>query len=60
MSTPTLIIGLGGTGLKVVTHLKKNLLEANQNRLPNEVALMVLDTEREVKYFCLLYTSRCV
>ncbi len=50
MATPTLVIGLGGSGLKAVTHIKKNLLEANQNRLPNEVALMVLDTEREVKY----------
>ena len=50
MSTPTLVIGLGGTGLKAATHVKKNLLEANKNRLPNEVALMVLDTEREVKY----------
>ena len=51
MSTPTLVIGLGGTGLKAATHVKKNLLEANKNRLPNEVAIMVLDTEREVKYF---------
>lgn len=50
MATPTLIIGLGGTGLKAATHIKKNLLEANRNVLPRETAIMVLDTERAVKY----------
>jgi len=30
-TTPTLIIGLGGTGLKVATFVKKSLMEVNQN-----------------------------
>src|SRR5688572_23649463 len=47
---PTLIIGLGGTGLKVTTFVKKSLMEANHNELPRRTAILVLDTEQEVKY----------
>ena len=43
MSTPTLVIGLGGSGLKTATFVKKNMMEANKNELPKEMALMVLD-----------------
>lgn len=50
MLLPTLVIGLGGTGLKVATFVKKNVMEANKNQLPREMALMVLDTEKDIKY----------
>jgi len=50
MSTPTLVIGLGGTGLKTATHVKKNVWESNKNQPPKEMALMVLDTEKDIKY----------
>lgn len=49
-ATPSLIIGLGGTGLKVASYVKKSLLEANQNELPARMAILVLDTEREIKF----------
>lgn len=49
-ATPSLIIGLGGTGLKVASFVKKSLLEANQNELPARMAILVLDTEREIKF----------
>ena len=48
-ATPTLIIGIGGTGLKVATYVKKSLLEANRNRLPQRMAILVLDTEKDIK-----------
>ncbi|MBP1464451.1 hypothetical protein EYB53_001900, partial [Candidatus Chloroploca sp. M-50] len=47
---PTLVIGVGGTGLKVATYIKKSLQEANRNRLPERMALMVLDTERTARF----------
>jgi len=47
---PTLIIGLGGTGLKVATFVKKNLLEANQNQLPPQVGILVLDTVKTIDF----------
>jgi len=50
IATPTLIIGVGGTGLKVATFVKKSLLEANRNELPERMAILVLDTEKEIKY----------
>lgn len=49
-ATPTLVIGLGGTGLKAATYIKKSLLEANQNQLPRGMAILVLDTERDIKF----------
>ncbi|MCL4487334.1 MAG: CAP domain-containing protein [Chloroflexi bacterium] len=39
-----LIIGLGGTGRWVLTQLKKNLLDAGGNRMPENVRLLLLDT----------------
>ena len=41
IANPTLIIGLGGTGLKVATFVKKSLLEANYNQLPERMAILV-------------------
>ncbi len=50
MATPTLVIGLGGSGLKTVTHVKKNLMVVNNNQLPGVVALLVLVSEQDIKY----------
>lgn len=41
---PALIIGLGGTGRQVLTHLKKNLLDAGFGHIPDSVRLILLDT----------------
>jgi hypothetical protein len=49
-ATPTLVVGIGGTGLKVATYIKKNLWEANQNELPQQMDILVLDTEGNVRY----------
>lgn len=51
VANPTLVIGLGGTGLKVATFVKKSLLEANRNQLPRRMAVLVLDTEQEIKFW---------
>lgn len=41
---PALVIGLGGTGRHVLTHLKKNLLDAGAGRLTDTVRLILFDT----------------
>ncbi len=41
---PSLIIGLGGTGRQVLTHLKKNLLDAGAGKINEKVRLTLLDT----------------
>jgi len=41
---PTLIVGLGGTGRHVLTHVKKNLLDIGFGAMPAEVRLAVIDT----------------
>ncbi len=41
---PTLVIGLGGTGRWVLTHLKKNLLDAGAGQWREQVRLLLLDT----------------
>jgi len=41
---PTLVIGLGGTGRWVLTHLKKNLLDAGAGQWRDQVQLLLLDT----------------
>jgi Mg-chelatase subunit ChlD len=41
---PALIIGLGGTGRHVLSHLKKNLLDAGAGSLSDKVRLVLLDT----------------
>ncbi|HHK60763.1 MAG TPA: hypothetical protein ENJ73_03430, partial [Desulfobacterales bacterium] len=49
-AAPSLIIGLGGAGLKVATFVKKNLIEINNNRLPPGMAILVLDTEETIRF----------
>lgn len=44
MSRPGLIIGLGGTGQWVLTFLKKELLEINNQQMPANVRLLAFDT----------------
>jgi uncharacterized protein YkwD/Mg-chelatase subunit ChlD len=39
-----LVIGVGGTGRWVLTHLKKNLRDAGAGRLPDQVRMIVIDT----------------
>ncbi len=46
MARPALVIGVGGAGGWVLTHLKKDLLETYQNKLPDEVKLLAFDTLR--------------
>lgn len=46
-ATPALIVGLGGTGVRALTHLKKDLITLNQGILPDEVRLLAFDTVRE-------------
>jgi hypothetical protein len=41
---PALVIGLGGTGRHVLTHLKKNLLDAGAGKLTDAVRLVLFDT----------------
>lgn len=41
----TLIIGLGGTGAKTLIHVKKMLMDSNQEgKLPDNVKILVIDT----------------
>ena len=47
---PSLVIGLGGTGVKALTFVKKALLEINANRMPREVALLAFDTEKDNRF----------
>ena len=44
---PTLVIGLGGTGRKTLTHLKKNLLDAGLGKWNEHVRLLLLDNAAE-------------
>jgi uncharacterized protein YegL len=41
---PALVIGLGGTGRWVLTHLKRNLLDAGGGTLSPQIRLLALDT----------------
>jgi len=41
---PAIIIGLGGTGQWVLTYLKKELLETNAGKMPQNVKLIAFDT----------------
>ena len=49
-SSNILVLGLGGSGLKVSTYVLKGVMEANNNRLPSGFAVLVADTEEEVKF----------
>ncbi len=44
MPKPSIIIGLGGTGQKVLTYLKKELLETHNGKMPENVQLLAYDT----------------
>ncbi len=44
---PALIIGVGGTGRWVLTHLKKSLLDGGIGKLPPGVRFVLLDTSEE-------------
>jgi len=44
MTRPALIVGLGGTGQWVLTYLKKDLMESNGGKLPENVKLLAFDT----------------
>jgi hypothetical protein len=44
----TLLIGLGGSGAWTVAHVKRQLFDAYDNRIPENVALAVLDTAKTV------------
>ena len=41
---PALVIGLGGTGRWILTHLKKNLIDAGAGKQGERVRLLALDT----------------
>lgn len=44
----TLLIGLGGSGAWTVVHVKRQLYDAYNNRIPDNIALAVLDTAKTV------------
>lgn len=46
---PTLIIGVGGTGRWVLTHLKKTLRDGGFGRLPAKVRFALIDTSEQEK-----------
>ena len=41
---PSIVVGLGGTGRYVLTHLKKNLLDAGAGEWKEQVQLLLIDT----------------
>ncbi len=49
-SSNVLVLGLGGSGLKVATYVMKGVMEANNNSLPSGFSVLVADTEEEVKF----------
>ncbi|RMH77079.1 MAG: hypothetical protein D6681_21155 [Calditrichaeota bacterium] len=49
MYRPALIIGLGGTGVLTLRHLKAQLLASKERKLPPQVKLLALDTVKEEK-----------
>ncbi len=49
MSRPALVIGLGGTGQWVLTWLKRDLMLANNGKLPSNVKLLSIDTSTQLE-----------
>lgn len=47
MYRPALVIGLGGTGVLTLRHLKAQLLASRERRVPPQVKLIALDTVRD-------------
>lgn len=50
MTRPAIVIGLGGTGQRIVTFLKKELLEIGNGTLPADVKLLAFDTASRVEH----------
>ncbi len=48
MTRPALIVGLGGTGQWVLTWLKRDLLLANNGKLPDNIKLLSIDTSTQL------------
>lgn len=44
---PTVVVGIGGTGKWVVTYLKQAVMEANEGRIPENVALLSFDLDAQ-------------
>lgn len=44
---PALVIGLGGTGRRVLTYLKKNLLDSGAGKFPPQVKFLLIDTDEQ-------------
>ena len=44
MPSPTLIIGVGGTGLRALLHTKERFTESH-DQMPKEIILFGLDTD---------------
>lgn len=49
MTRPSLVVGLGGTGQWVLTWLKRDLLLSNNNKMPDNVRLLSLDTSTQLE-----------
>lgn len=49
MYRPALVIGLGGTGVLTLRHLKAQLLASKERSLPPQVKLIALDTVKDEK-----------
>lgn len=49
-SSPILVLGIGGTGLKAATFILKGVMEANNNAIPPGFAVLVADTEANIRY----------
>ncbi len=47
-STPSIVIGLGGSGDWVLRHIKHSLKRGNNGAMPREVVLIGIDTDRAV------------
>jgi len=47
MYRPALVIGLGGTGVLTLRHLKAQLLASRERRVPPQVKLIALDTVKD-------------
>ncbi|MBN1317636.1 MAG: hypothetical protein JXA42_19285 [Anaerolineales bacterium] len=47
MYRPALVVGLGGTGVLALRHLKAELLSTQERKLPAQIKLVALDTVQE-------------
>jgi len=49
MTRSAVIIGLGGTGQWILTYLKKDLMELNNGKMPDNVRLLAIDTTAQTE-----------